>query len=371
MTGDPPASDTRLDEAQLRAVFHALDAAAFLVDPETGAVLDANETTREMYGYDPAEARRLGFGDLCSGDPPYTAAAALAHLRRAAAGDPHRFEWQARDSDGDRFRVEIRVRRLDCGAGVLALCDDAEAPGRGPGGDRERELRETRLELDQSNAKLERFAHVASHDLREPLRMVSSYLTLLEAELDGLDGETEEYLRFALDGADRMRAMVDGLRQYSRVQTRAEPPEVVDASVVAEATLHDLDLLVAEAEASVDVGDLPPVRADPDQLGQLFQNLLRNAVEHGGDGVDVTVSGSVRDGVAEFAVADDGHGIPADRLDAVFDIFETGGDSDGTGIGLAICRQIVQRHGGDIWAESGPGAGTTLRFTLPLPSSDT
>jgi signal transduction histidine kinase len=201
--------------------------------------------------------------------------------------------------------------------------------------------------------------------------MVSSYLTLLEAELDGLDGETEEYLRFALDGADRMRAMVDGLRQYSRVQTRAEPPEVVDASVVAEATLHDLDLLVAEAEASVDVGDLPPVRADPDQLGQLFQNLLRNAVEHGGDGVDVTVSGSVRDGVAEFAVADDGHGIPADRLDAVFDIFETGGDSDGTGIGLAICRQIVQRHGGDIWAESGPGAGTTLRFTLPLPSSDT
>ena len=228
------------------------------------------------------------------------------------------------------------------------------------------DLEESITELEQSNQKLEQFAYVASHDLQEPLRMVSSYLDLLQTELgDDLDGETEEYFAFAIDGAERMQAMIDGLLTFSRVQTQADPFESVDPNRILDDTRQDLQLKIENARATVTSGDLPTIEADANQLGQLFQNLIKNAIEHGGENTVVEITARKRADATEFAVADNGPGIPDYRQDDIFDIFDTGGDSDGTGIGLAVCQEIVDRHGGAIWLESEEGEGTTFYFTIP------
>ena len=227
------------------------------------------------------------------------------------------------------------------------------------------DLEETITELEQSNEKLEQFAYIASHDLQEPLRMVSSYLDLLEMELDDLDGETEEYFEFAIDGAERMQAMIDGLLTFSRVQTQADPFETVDANQIVDDTRKDLQLKIDNADATVTVGDLPTIDADANQLGQVFQNLIKNAIEHGGENTVVEVTASERADATEFAVSDNGPGIPEYRQDDIFDIFDKGGDSDGTGIGLAVCQEIVDRHGGEIWVDSEDGEGTMFYVTIP------
>ena len=220
--------------------------------------------------------------------------------------------------------------------------------------------------LERSNERLQEFAYILSHDLQEPLRMVSSYIDLLESELgDDLDAETKEYMQFAVDGAGRMRGMIDGLLEYSRVETDGKAFEPVDAEAVVDGVVDDLQLATAEADAEIIVGDLPTVAADFDQLGQLFQNLLTNAIDHGGDGTTVEVTATETTQGVEFAVSDDGPGIPVDQQDEIFGLFDTGRDSDGTGIGLAVCERIVTRHDGEIRVESPPSEGTTFYITLP------
>ncbi|MFC7042274.1 ATP-binding protein [Halonotius sp. GCM10025705] len=220
--------------------------------------------------------------------------------------------------------------------------------------------------LKRSNERLQEFAYILSHDLQEPLRMVSSYVDLLESELgDDLDADTQEYMEFAVDGAERMRGMIDGLLEYSRVETEGKAFESVDAEAVVDGVVDDLQLAIAEADAEIIVGDLPTVAADFDQLGQLFQNLLTNAIDHGGKGTTVEVTATETTQGVEFAVSDDGPGIPADQQDEIFGLFDKGGDSDGTGIGLAVCERIVTRHDGEIRVESTPGDGTTFYITLP------
>ena len=221
-------------------------------------------------------------------------------------------------------------------------------------------------DLERSNERLQEFAYILSHDLQEPLRMVSSYVDLLETELDEyLDAETREYMAFAVDGAERMRGMIDGLLQYSRVETEGESFTETDVAAVIEGVREDLQFALEDADAELVVGELPTVRADDDQLGQLFQNLVSNAIDHGGPGVRIEVSATETPGGYRFAVSDDGPGIPANRQDDVFDLFETGIDSDGTGIGLAVCERIVARHDGEIRVESTEDEGTTFYVTLP------
>ncbi|MFD1641884.1 PAS domain-containing sensor histidine kinase [Halohasta litorea] len=217
-------------------------------------------------------------------------------------------------------------------------------------------------ELERSNERLQEFAYILSHDLQEPLRMVSSYVDLLETELDEhLDEETREYMTFAVDGAERMRGMIDGLLQYSRVETEGEAFEPVDVEAVIKGVRHDLQLSIDEADAELSVGSLPTIPADDDQLGQLFQNLVSNAIEHGGSTIEITGE-EIASGY-RFAVSDDGPGIPTHQQDEVFGLFDKGDDSDGTGIGLAICERIVTRHNGDIWVES-TDDGTTFYVTI-------
>ncbi|MFC7193994.1 ATP-binding protein [Halosimplex aquaticum] len=232
----------------------------------------------------------------------------------------------------------------------------------------ERKTYESRLK--ESNERLQQFAYAASHDLQEPLRMVSSYLRLVDDRYgDQLDEDGREFIEFAVDGADRMRDMIQGLLQYSRVDTRGDPFEPVDLDDVLVDVRSDLQVKVAESDADVTVAELPTVHGDGGQLRQLFQNLLDNAIEYSGDGPPrVHVSAERAGDWWEVSVSDEGIGVDPEDADRVFEVFQSlhsQGDYDGTGIGLALCERIVERHGGDIWLDSEPGEGTTVTCTLP------
>ncbi|QRV17590.1 PAS domain S-box protein (plasmid) [Haloterrigena salifodinae] len=239
----------------------------------------------------------------------------------------------------------------------------------------ERQLGETVDELEASNERLEQFAYAASHDLQEPLRMVSSYLSLVENRYAAdLDSEAEEFIAYAVDGADRMRQMIDGLLEYSRIDTQGEPFEPVDLDAVLEDVLTDLQMMIEESDAEIAVDSLPRVRGDESQLRQLLQNLLSNAIEYSGDEpprVEITAQRCGR--MWRFSVEDEGIGIDPDDADRIFRVFQrlhSREEYDGTGIGLALCRRIVERHGGEIWVESESGEGATFSFTLPRAGTD-
>lgn len=234
---------------------------------------------------------------------------------------------------------------------------------------REQALEAYKDELERSNENLQEFAYIASHDLQEPLRMVSSYVSLLAREYQGkLDAEADEYIHFAVDGAERMKSMIDALLAYSRVHTRAQPFEEVDLETVLADVIQSLSLVIEETGAVVTHDPLPTIECDGDQLGQVFQNLLANGIENTGDGPpEIHITAEELDDEYCFSVEDNGVGIPADEQTHIFDIFKRGGrgtSSDGTGIGLAICERIVRRHGGDIWVESRAGDGATFYLTV-------
>ncbi|WP_262177573.1 PAS domain-containing sensor histidine kinase [Haloarcula laminariae] len=258
------------------------------------------------------------------------------------------------DSD-ERFLLEILAST------AAAALDRVE---------RETKLKAKQAELERSNEALQQFAYIASHDLQEPLRMVSSYVDLLDSEYgDELDEEAAEYMAYAVDGANRMQEMVDALLRYSRVETQAREFEPTDPGAVVSETLDALRMRLDEVGATVSAGSFPAVRADPNQLGQVLQNLLENAIQYADEaGVEprIDIDATEADGMVEFRVSDNGPGIPDGKAEDIFEIFKRGGahDADGTGIGLAVCQRIVQRHDGRIWAESDE-TGATFRFTLP------
>ncbi|MCU4799205.1 PAS domain S-box protein [Halobacteria archaeon HArc-gm2] len=232
------------------------------------------------------------------------------------------------------------------------------------------ELEDLVADLQESNERLEQFAYAASHDLQEPLRMVSSYLQLIETRYgDELDADGEEFLEYAVDGADRMRDMIDGLLQYSRVETQGDPFEPVALNDVLDVVYDDLQVRIEESDANVETTSLPRVMGDPSQLRQVFQNLLSNAIEYSGDEPPRIEVSAERDGSDwVVSVRDRGVGIDPDDADRIFEVFQrlhTHEEHAGTGIGLALCQRIVERHGGEIWVDAAPGDGATFSFTLP------
>lgn len=222
-------------------------------------------------------------------------------------------------------------------------------------------------ELARSNADLERFAYVVSHDMKEPLRMVSSYLQLLERRHgDELDDDAEEFVEYAVDGADRMRRMIEDLLKYSRVGRETVDRERVDCNDVLQTVRTNLRVSIEETGADIEVDELPAVNADRGQVVQLFQNLVNNAIRHAdaeAPHVEVTATKDGDEWV--FSVADNGPGIPPGQVDNVFELFAGSDEEGSTGMGLAICRRIVERHDGEIWVESTPGEGSTFSFTVP------
>lgn len=224
-------------------------------------------------------------------------------------------------------------------------------------------------ELEKSNERLERFAYVASHDLQEPLRTISNYTEMLaEDYADALDEEAQRIVDVIVTGSDRMQSMIDGLLDYSRVTTRGSEFAPVDVNEVVDDVATDLAAILEEEDGSLEWGTLPTVEADHNQLRQVVQNLAKNAVEHADEPVEVDVRGTDVDDHYRFEVEDDGPGIAESRQEKIFRIFKSSHQyqtsSQAKGIGLAICDQIIDRHGGDIWVESEPGEGATFVFTI-------
>lgn len=225
-------------------------------------------------------------------------------------------------------------------------------------------------ELARSNADLEQFAYAASHDLQEPLRAVASYLELLQRRYKGrLDGSADKFITRAVDAAGRMRHQISDLLEYARLTTRGKPFKQSDCSAVFDRVLEDLKVAIDESGAVVTHGDLPTVTADTTQLTRLFQNLIGNAIKFRGEQPPrVQVKAQPTEGGWLFSVRDNGIGIDPEQADRIFLIFQrlhTRREYPGTGIGLALCKKIVERHGGRIWVESEPGEGATFYFTIP------
>jgi PAS domain S-box-containing protein len=226
------------------------------------------------------------------------------------------------------------------------------------------------IELERSNQELERFAYVASHDLQEPLRMVASYTQLLKKRYGGqLDSDADEFIDYAVEGAVRLQGLINDLLEYSRLGSQGRDPTPTDAGAVLDRVVHGLSKTIESSGATVEHDPLPCLMVDPVQLGQLFQNLLANAMKFRSEAPPVVHVSANREGAMwRLDVRDNGIGIDPQYVDRVFVVFQrlySRGEFEGSGIGLAICKRIVERHGGRIWIESTPGQGSEFLFTLP------
>jgi PAS domain S-box-containing protein len=235
----------------------------------------------------------------------------------------------------------------------------------------EKDLTQRALELERSNAELEKFAYVASHDLQEPLRMVSSYTQLLGRRYKGkIDSDADEFINFAVDGVKRMQVLINDLLAYSRVGSQAKPFVPTNCALILPQVRKNLQLAIADSAAVITYNFLPTVLGDSSQLIQLFQNLLGNAIKfHKDSPPQITIEVEAKNNEWLFAVRDNGIGIEPDYAERIFIIFQrlhTRDDYPGTGIGLAICKKIVERHGGKIWVEPNLPQGSVFYFTLPM-----
>jgi light-regulated signal transduction histidine kinase (bacteriophytochrome) len=234
----------------------------------------------------------------------------------------------------------------------------------------EQQLARYTQELARSNAELEQFAYVASHDLQEPLRMVASFTQLLAKRYQGrLDSDADEFISYAVDGATRMQRLINDLLAYSRVGTRGKAFQPEDVNAIFRQARDNLAKAIEESGALIFQDPLPTVSGDEVQLIQLFQNLLANAIKFRGPEVpQIRVSAHPNGREWVFAVQDNGIGMAPEHQERIFSIFQRlhqRSEYPGTGIGLALCKKIVERHGGHIWVESEVGAGSTFYFNLP------
>ncbi|MBP1987568.1 PAS domain S-box protein [Halolamina salifodinae] len=331
--------------------------ALLISNPETGAIHDVNDTAVERLGYTRAELLDMGIPDVeteLSGREEWR-----TFVEELRAEGQTTFNGLHQRKDGSTFPVEVEVSHAEFDQEyVLSIARDVT------------ERREYERKLEASNERLEQFAYSVSHDLQEPLRMVSSYLQLIEERYgDVLDEDGQEFLAFAVDGADRMKAMIEGLLAYSRVETRGDPLEPTDLDSVLADVCTDLQLRIEESGAEITADSLPTVVGDENQLRQVFQNLVENAIEYSGEAPPAIRIDAERDGQQwRIDVHDEGVGIEAADQERIFEVFErlhTQRDHDGTGIGLSLVERIVERHGGEIWVDCEPGEGTTFSFTLP------
>jgi len=231
-------------------------------------------------------------------------------------------------------------------------------------------LEKRAVELQSSNSELERFAYVASHDLQEPLRMVSSFLHLLERKMEGhLDDSSKRYIDFAVDGAERMKNLIQDLLQYSRVGTSKDSITDVDCNAIMDSVQSVLSLAIRETKATLEIKKLPVIKGVQPQILQLFQNLVGNALKYHGDApllIEIGCTDKAKEW--EFYVKDNGIGIDPKFYDKIFIIFQrlhNKTEYAGTGIGLSICKKIVEKHGGNIWVDSAAKKGSTFYFTIP------
>jgi PAS domain S-box-containing protein len=271
--------------------------------------------------------------------------------------------------DGSEFPVEVGLSGLTTEDGIRAMGAISDITDRKRA---ERDLAHVAGELRRSNSELEQFTYVASHDLQEPLRMVTNYLQLVERRYGSkLDADGLEFVHYAVNGASRMKALIEDLLRMSRAGTQAMNFTPVSAQVLADAAIQNLQIAIQESAAVVTTDPLPPVVADPTLLTQVFQNLIGNAIKFRAPGVQaqVHITANEREDEWVFSVRDNGLGIEPRHKERIFGIFERLHSADqypGSGVGLAISQRVVERHGGRIWIESAPGEGSTFYFSIPV-----
>lgn len=357
----------RASEEQFRALAESANDAIVTVD-QRGIIVHCNPSTERIFGFSCSEL---------IGQPIDR----LLVERRADGGDGgfHTFvaegenligrtiELMGRRKDGGQIPLEMSLAtwQTEEGSFITGILRDTTARKAA-----EAALAEKMEELAHSNAELALFTYIASHDLREPLRTVGSNLQLLERQLDpGPESDAGKQFAFAMGGVRRMQALIDDLLVYTRVGTEGKPFEKIDASEAVREAMTALSTAIEESGAKIEIGRLPHVVADRFQFVQLFQNLLSNAIKfhrHNPPRVDIEASADVSEWV--FTVRDRGIGVDPRYSDQVFAIFQrlhSGNEYPGTGIGLAVCRKIVERHGGRIWVEPVPEGGSAFRFTIP------
>jgi PAS domain S-box-containing protein len=373
----------RQSQEQLQAILDNAPAVVYLKDLE-GRLLLVNRSYEQLTELDRAQVLGKTDAELF---PPDLAAVYRANDRAVLEQKMAiQSEETAPSSKGIFTYLSLKFPLLDADGVPYALCGistditdrkQAEAALQQAKADldikvqeRTVELQKLNVELQRSNQELEQFAYVASHDLQEPLRAITGYTQLLMQDYhDRLDETAQEYAGYVIDGAKRMQQLIEDLLTYSRVGTKDLVPTMVDCNTLIEQVLRNLQISIAESHATVAYKDLPSLVADKSQLVQLFQNLISNAIKfqrHSSPHVEITAE--LKETEWQFRVQDNGIGIQPRFLDRIFEIFKrlhTRREFPGTGIGLAICKRIVDRHGGRIWAESEPGTGTTFYFTLP------
>jgi len=363
----------RLSEARVRLLLDSTAEGIFGVDPAAKCIF-CNRAALEMLGY-PTEQDLIGKNmhatihhTKADGGPnPLDECRPLAALN--SGGDitaNDELLWRA---DGSSFPADMSSypmrRNGDIVGAVISFHDVSERKQAAQA------LAKRTQELERSNAELEQFAYVASHDLQEPLRMVSSYTQLLARRYQGkLDQDADDFIAYAVDGATRMQRLINDLLTFSRVGKRGKPFEAVDSNRMLQDVLEDMQFAIEESAATITHDELPTVQADPGQLHQLLLNLLGNAIKfHSAQKPAIHVGARRQDDEWLFSIRDNGIGIPEDQFERIFVIFQrlhSREEYPGTGIGLAVCKRIVERHHGRIWVESELGQGSTFWFTIPV-----
>jgi PAS domain S-box-containing protein len=359
----------RVAEATYQGIL-AISADAVICISEDQRITFFNQGAESTFGYkaDEVLGRHL---DLLI--PEYIRDRHHEHIREfgesavTARRMGERGEITGRRKDGVIFPAEASISKLDVGdtrVYTAVLRDVTERR------QSEEKLAAHATELARSNDDLQQFAYVASHDLQEPLRMVASYTQLLARRYQGrLDADADEFIGYAVDGVTRMQALINDLLAYSRAGSREDERRIVPLDEVLTKVLRHLDFTIEDAGAVVTNETLPTVWGDVGQLAQLLQNLIANAIKfRGADAPRVHLSACRVRGEWTISVRDNGIGIAPEFTSRIFVIFQrlhSRSEYPGTGIGLAICRKIVERHGGRIWVDSEPGKGSTFHFTLP------
>ncbi len=352
-------------EQRYRTIFNESPDGILLVDVETGKAVDFNEVAHRQLGYSREEFAGLTVSEYEAREQPEDIQAHIEALKRQGHDD---FETVHRSKDGALRNVLVSTQAMNLGEhqyfytifrDITELRQAQEA------------LKKYAESLERSNKELEHFAYVASHDLQEPLRKIGSFSELLARKYQGqMDEKADSYIRYIVDGAQRMQVLINDLLAFSRVTTKGKELAPVDCNAVLARVQLDLDLALKESGARLSVGVLPTVMADGGQLGQVFQNLIANAIKFraADQPPEIAVAAVDRDGDWLFSVRDKGIGIDPQHFERIFQLFQrlhTREEYSGTGIGLALCKKIVERHGGKIWLESAAGQGATVFFTVP------
>lgn len=357
-----------LADQRFRLALEAAPSAMILVD-NGGNIILSNQNAQELFGYSREQLANLSVDQLV----PRQLRKLLLDNRQGYTEQPtarnmgHGRELYCRRQDGSEVPVEIGLTPLDTPEGPMIVCSIVDITERKLASE---QLEERAQALARSNRDLDRFASIVSHDLREPLRMINSFSQLLNRHhADDLGERAGKWLRFIHEGAERMDHLIIDLLSFSRVNSQGMTCKTVPLHHVVRQATDNLNQMIEETQAQIDTGELPEIQADPSLLAQVFQNLIANAIRfrRQGETPRINIDVITTDTHWQVKVRDNGIGMEERDYERIFEIFSrlhTRDDYPGTGIGLAICKRVVDLHGGRIWVDSVLGEGTTFTFTL-------